>query len=213
MILASVVTDFTDWLADVSGAWWFLILIVVIAFLDSVVPIVPSETTVILGGIAAGLGTQELWLVILLGATGAFLGDNFAYELGKRAGPWIERTYGKRPKGAARLAWARGQLEARGALLLITGRFIPGGRTVLTLSSGITGQPRRRFVIAIAIAACIWATYAAVLGYSFGDRFKDNHTKAFVLAFIAALSVTVLIELVRYLYVHRWKARRAAKVA
>jgi membrane-associated protein len=198
VILANVVTDFTGWLEDVSGAWWFLILVFVIAFLDSVVPIVPSETTVILGGIAAGLGNQDLWLVIVLGAVGAFLGDNFAYEIGRRAGPWIERTYGRKPKGAARLAWARGQLEARGALLLITGRFIPGGRTVLTLTSGITRQPRRRFAIAIAVAACIWATYAAVLGYAFGDRFKDNHTLAFVLAFSAALSITVLIEVVRH---------------
>lgn len=209
MILASVVTDFTDWLEEVSGAWWFLILVFAIAFLDSVIPIVPSETTVILGGIAAGLGNQPLWAVIALGAAGAFLGDNFAYELGERAGPWIERRYGRSPKGAARLAWARSQLQARGALLLITGRFIPGGRTILTLTSGITRQPRRRFMIAIAVAACIWATYAAVLGYSFGDRFKDDHTRAFVLAFATALSITVLIEVVRYVYVHRWKARRA----
>jgi hypothetical protein len=44
----------------------------------------------------------------------------------------------------------------------------------------------------------IWASYAAVLGYVFGKSFEDNHTAAFILAFGAALSITVLIEVVRH---------------
>ena len=50
----------------------------------------------------------------------------------------------------------------------------------------------------IGVAVAIWATYAAVLGYVFGERFEDDHTLAFILAFSAALSITVLIELVRW---------------
>jgi membrane protein DedA with SNARE-associated domain len=44
----------------------------------------------------------------------------------------------------------------------------------------------------------IWASYAAILGYSFGTKFEDDHTTAFLLAFGAALSITVLIEVVRF---------------
>jgi hypothetical protein len=58
-IVASVVSDFTDWLDEVASNWWFLIVILVVAFLDSIIPIVPSETTVILGGVAAGAGDQQ----------------------------------------------------------------------------------------------------------------------------------------------------------
>ena len=48
MIFASVIGDFTEWLDDVASNWWFLFVIFGVALLDSVIPIVPSETTVIL---------------------------------------------------------------------------------------------------------------------------------------------------------------------
>ena len=36
------------------------------------------------------------------------------------------------------------------------------------------------------------------LGYAFGAAFEDNHTLAFLLAFGVALSITALIELIRW---------------
>ncbi len=198
MLLANIFTDLTDWLEDVAAEPWFLLIVLGIAFLDSVIPIVPSETTVILGGVAAGAGDQNLLLVILAGALGAFLGDNTAYLIGRRFSPWIQRRAEHRPKTAKRLDWAGDQIHKRGGLLLITARFIPGGRTALTISSGLTHQRWPWFAGWVAVAATIWATYAATLGYIFGNRFKDNHTLAFILAFGAALSVTILIEAVRH---------------
>jgi membrane-associated protein len=193
-----VITELTDWLDDIAGEWWFLLVILGIAFFDSVIPVVPSETAVIIGGVAAGQGEQALPLVILCGAAGAFLGDNFAYLIGRRFSPAINRRAERRPKTAQRLDWARTQIRTRGGPLLITARFIPGGRTALTVTSGLTRQDHGWFARWIALAAVIWATYAAGLGYIFGNRFKDNHTVAFVLAFGAALSITLLIELVRH---------------
>ena len=143
----------------------------------------PSETAVIIGGVAAGQGDQNLLLVILSGALGAFCGDNAAYLIGKRFSPSINRRAERRPKTARRLDWAGDQIRTRGGLLLITARFIPGGRTALTLSCGLTRQPHGWFARWVAVAAIIWATYAAVLGAIFGNRFKDDHTVAFLLAF------------------------------
>ncbi|MCP5032344.1 MAG: DedA family protein, partial [Actinomycetia bacterium] len=54
-----------DWLDSFSGSPWFYLVIFVIALLDSVIPVVPSETTVIVGGIAAGQGDLAILLVIL----------------------------------------------------------------------------------------------------------------------------------------------------
>jgi membrane protein DedA with SNARE-associated domain len=82
-------------------------------------------------------------------------------------------------------------------LLLITARFIPGGRTLLTLSCGVTQQPRKWFIGWAVVAASIWATYASLLGFIGGKSFADNHTKAFLIAFTSAFSVTIVIELVR----------------
>jgi len=195
---ADAFTQLTNWLADFSAHWWFLLIIFAVAFLDSVFPIVPGETMVIIGGVAAGQGDQSLLLVIAAGALGAFLGDNTAYMIGSGLSGFIERRAEKRAKWQARLDWAAQQIRLRGGLLLITARFIPGGRSVLTISSGITHQPRVWFMSWIALAAAIWATYAAGIGYFGGKAFEDNHTKAFLVAFSASIAITVVVEVVRH---------------
>jgi len=198
-IVASIISDVTDWLDEFSSNWWFLLIIFAVAFLDSVLPIVPGETTVIAGGVAAGAGNQNLALVILAGASGAFLGDNLAYSIGHRFEPRVRAWSERKPSRAIRLESAGNQIKKRGGLLLITARFIPGGRTILTVSSGITAQPRLWFAAWVAVAGTIWATYAAGLGYLFGQAFEDDHTAAFWLAFGTALGITLLAELIRWL--------------
>lgn len=196
-MIAAVATIF-DSLRDLSDSPVFYMVILIIAILDSIFPVVPSETMVIIGGVAAGLGDLNIVLVVVLAAAGAFLGDNMSYQIGLRAKNWVNSKYRSNEKRAKRLDWAETQIEERGGLLLITARFIPGGRTLLTLSCGITGQPQRWFARWVGIAAMVWAVYAAMLGYVGGKTFEDNHTLAFVLAFTMAVSITVLIEVVRH---------------
>jgi membrane protein DedA with SNARE-associated domain len=187
-----------DWLKDYSASPWFYLIILVVAFMDSFFPVVPSETMVIIGGVSAGLGQLEWPIVALLAASGAFLGDNFAYYIGVFFSERLQQRYNKSNKGRQRLRWAQQQIEHRGGNLLITARFIPGGRTIVTLSCGITGQSRRWFMKWSAIAAVIWGLYATLLGFIGGKSFQDNHTKAFITAFSIAIVATVIVEIVRH---------------
>ena len=201
MISASLdlVNSLLDWLETFTSSPWFYLVIFIIALLDSVIPVVPSETTVILGGIAAGQGKLSILLVIALGALGAYVGDSTAYGLGNRAEAPITRLFFRGEKGADRLRRAGTQIRKRGGWLLVTARFIPGGRTALTFSCGLTGQPFLAwFTRWDILAVIIWAGYAGLLGFFFGDRFETDHTTAFWWAFGTALSVTVLIEVVRF---------------
>jgi membrane protein DedA with SNARE-associated domain len=203
----ALIGDAFDTLRDLSDAPIFLAVISGIALLDSVIPLVPSETLVIVGGVAAGRGDQFLPLVIAAGALGAFAGDNLAYQLGRSAEGWLRRTLFRTEAGARRLEWATHQLEVRGGLLLVTARFIPGGRTAVTIASGVTRQPRRRFMAFDALAATIWASYASLLGYVGGRTFENNHTLAFGVAFGLAVTGTVLIEAARWLRGRRVSAK------
>ncbi len=194
-----MITDVLDQLESISSSPWFYVAIFTVAFLDSILPIVPGETTVILGGIAAGQGELAIALVVACGAVGAFTGDTTSYFIGRQASGPLQRGILSSDKWQERLAGASRQLEKRGGPLLITARFIPGGRTAITLSSGITERPYPWFGKWIAVATIIWGSYAAGLGYFAGNRFKDDHTTAFLVAFGTALAATGLIELVRWL--------------
>ena len=202
-----------DQLVDlVSGAWWSYLVIFAVAYLDAIIPLVPSETLVITAGVLASAGDMQLGLVILFAAVGAFLGDNTTYFIGHRYGDNVERRFFSSDKAKGRLRWAERQLEERGAEIIIIARFIPGGRTAITLSAGALHMPWRRFATYDAVAATIWASYAALLGYIGGTQFEDAPWKGLIVALAIAFTVAGAVELVRWLQRRRKASRESAGV-
>jgi membrane protein DedA with SNARE-associated domain len=183
----------------VSGAWWSYLVLFAVSYLDAIVPIVPSETLVVTAGVLSSSGDMHLPLVILFAATGAFLGDNTAYLIGRHYGEPIKRRFFSSDKAKKRLAWADHQLEERGGEIIVVARFIPGGRTAVTLSAGGLKMPWKRFATFDAIAVTVWASYAALLGYVGGKRFEDAPWKGLVVALSLAFAVAGGVELVRWL--------------
>jgi membrane-associated protein len=187
--------SFTDY---VSGSPWTYAFLFGVAALDVIFPLVPSETSVILAGVLASTGDLILFAVILVAAAGAILGDNTAYAIGRTIGDWLVRRFfsGERRK---RIDWAEKQIEERGGYLILVGRFIPGGRTAVTLACGLLEMRWRRFISFDVPAGLMWASYAALLGYFGGKAFEEQPWKGFVVAFVVALAITGAIELYRWL--------------
>ena len=185
----------------VSGSPWTYVFLFAISALDVIIPLVPSETSVILAGVLAASGDLELVLVILFAAAGAIVGDNTAYWIGRTVGHrLVDRWFkGERRK---QVDWAHRQVQERGGYLIVIGRFIPGGRTAVTLSCGMLEMPWRRFIAFDVAAGLVWGTYAAMLGYLGGRTFEENPFKGFILAFVVALGIAGVIE------AYRWYKRR-----
>ena len=187
----------------VSGSPWTYAFLFGVAALDVVFPLVPSETSVILAGVIASTGDLALFAVILVAAAGAILGDNTAYAIGRTVGHRIVARFfaGERKK---RIDWAEKQVEERGGYLILVGRFIPGGRTAVTLACGLLEMRWRRFIAFDVAAGLMWASYAALLGYFGGRAFEEQPWKGFIVAFAVALAITGAIEL------YRWLRKRGA---
>jgi membrane-associated protein len=183
----------------VSGAWWSYLVLFAVSYLDAIIPIVPSETLVVTAGVLSSSGDMHLPFVILFAAVGAFLGDNTAYLIGRHYGDPIKRRFFSSDKATKRLAWADHQLEERGGEIIVVARFIPGGRTAVTLSAGGLKMPWRRFATFDAVAVAVWASYAALLGYVGGKRFEEAPWKGLVVALSLAFAVAGGVELVRWL--------------
>lgn len=176
--------------------------------LDAVVPLVPSETAVITLGVAtAGVVDVRIGVLVALAAAGAWAGDNLCYVLGRRFGPFLDRHVFAGDRGARRRNWARTTLAKRGAALIVACRFIPGGRTAVTVTCGATAYPRRAFVVATAAAAVLWASYAFALGRVGGRAFQDRPWAGLLLALGVAVAASGLIEAVRRLLGWRQQQR------
>jgi membrane-associated protein len=176
------------------------LIVFALALGDGIFPAFPSETGLILAGLLSVVGDLQLGWVIAAGALGAFAGDSLSYALGRFVGRPAQRRFLDGRRARAALEWASSQLQVRGGMVVIVGRYIPGGRTAATFTAGMTHYPYRRFLAFDAVAAVTWAAYASLLGY-FGGRFFHHHVwAALLLAFGAAAAVAFAIEGVR-----RWR--------
>src|SRR5215469_2193604 len=193
---------------NVAAALSYVIAVLVPAF-DALIPVLPSEAAVITLGVATAVSTDpRIAVLVALAAFGAFAGDNAAYWLGRRFGPAIGRKVFAGDSGARRRSWAEHSLGRFGARIIIVCRFIPGGRTAVTVTCGIVCYPVRKFVAATACAGVIWASYAFFLGRLGGKAFEDRPWLGLVLAFGVALVVSGGIEAGRRLWEWRKKAKK-----
>ncbi len=174
------------------------LLAVILPAGDAIIPVLPGEAVIIALGVAtAGSADPRIALLIACAAGGAFLGDNLSYLIGRRFGPWAERRFFASEKGRKRRAWAERSLQRFGDQLIIVCRFVPGGRTAVTLTCGLVGYPRRRFAVATAIAATIWALYAFFSGRLGGKAFEDKPWAGLLLALGGAVVISALVEIAR----------------
>ena len=124
----------------VSGSPWTYAFLFGIAALDVVFPLVPSETSVILGGVLAATG--DLMLAASDRVCGRRRDPRRQHGVRNRenGGPSSRRAFfkGERRK---RVDWAEQQVKERGGYLIVIGRFIPGGRTAVTLACGLLEIP------------------------------------------------------------------------
>lgn len=193
-----------DALHDVMASPWVYLALFALAMLDGFFPVVPAETSVITAGVfAASTGAPDLALVIVVAALGAFVGDHISYAIGRTTNQRLRN--GKRSGKA--FAWAQQALAERGGLVLVVARYIPGGRTACTLTMGAVAHPRRSFALFDAVAAVSWAVYSGLIGYVGGAAFENDPIKGLLLGLGIAVTITVVVEVVRYLR-HRRVARR-----
>jgi membrane-associated protein len=203
------VTAVLDHLAAMAG--WTYVVVALFVVADAVFPLVPAELAVVSASVLAAGGRLALPAVIVATALGAVAGDGLAYLLGRGAGRLGVGRLIRHPRGRRALVWATRHLDRRAVPVLVSGRFIPGGRTATTVTAGFLRVRPPVFLLAAAVGGTLWATYAGGLGYAAG-RASERHPWIAVLAAVAALTLaTATAEFARRLAARRARTRRGAQ--
>lgn len=174
-----------------AAAPWVLPVVLVVTVVDALLPVVPSEGMVVsLAAVAvAGDGPDLLLLAVAAGA-GAFLGDTITYLVGRRFGPQhLHRV--SRPGPRRALERASATLERRGAVVILSARYVPLGRVAVNLTAGATGFPPRRFGGLAALAAGSWAAWSVGVGAAAGRWLEGSP----LLGSLAGVGVAVVLGL------------------
>lgn len=180
-------------------------------FLENLVPPIPAELIMPLGGFLAHKGQLQLLPVILSGLLGTVLGAWFWYGVGRlineerlehligRHGRWLGLT----PVG---LRQSRRWFNRHGAAVVFWGRLVPGVRTLISVPAGIELMPQPGFLAWTTAGSSILVTALALAGKTLGENYGK------VLRWMEPLSDLVIRSalllaggLLLFLLLRRWR--------
>lgn len=192
MDLAPTIDVFSLWLMQYGSIALFVLLTVGIIALP-----VPEETLMVIAGILMHKGTLSIPYTMLAAFLGALCGISFSYFLGRTAGFYLIKKYGRWiGLTEQRTQKAHNWFERFGKWALLIGYFIPGVRHLTGISAGISGFSYKYFALYAYMGALIWVSLFLSIGYFFGKQWlalygnvKESSTVIFIAIGIFILCV------------------------
>ena len=165
-----------------------------------------GDIALVLGGLCARCTDLRLVGVILAAFTGAIIGDQVFYNLGRHKGLQLLNRF---PRLKLRTDRVFHHLRRHGSVIAFAFRFVYGFRILTPLLIGASGVGRGRFTLLNCLGALSWATVVGCLGYAVGEalvvilenlKADIKHLLPFILA-----GLLVLVAIIRLLV---WRIRR-----
>ena len=153
----------------------------------------PGETMLITAAVFAATGHLSIVGVILAAIIGAVVGDNIGFGIGWYGGYPILRRYGKYVRlDQAKLKVGRYIFMRHGAKVVFLGRFVSVLRTYAAFLAGTNHMRWRRFLVANALGAIVWATLYGVGAYLASATIAKLNTPVAIALGVLAVVVIVL---------------------
>lgn len=147
------------------------VLLALGAAVENIVPAVPADTFVALGGFLAGVGDLDARWVVFGAWTCNVLGAMGVYRASHLYGPrFFERGAGRFLLLPHQFDRVRRFYDHWGVWAIFFSRFVPGVRAVVPVFAGATHQPTRRVLIPIALASGIWYSGLVLLALAAGQN-------------------------------------------
>ena len=197
----------TDIILDMI-AWGGYFGIFVLMALENIVPPIPSEVIMGLGGMSVARGDLAIVPLVLWGTAGTTIGNYFWYFVGRNIGYARFRPFVERHQRWLTMDWhdverLHAFFVKHGQWVVFVFRFMPTFRTIISLPAGMVKMPLWKFLVWTFAGSAIWNSILAWAGLFFGSRFAvlDRYAGPF------AVGLTVLI-IGAYLWrVMTWRPR------
>ena len=176
-------------------------------FLENLIPPIPSELIMPLGGFYVYQGQLDFLPVVLAGLIGTVLGALPWYGIGRlvneeKLEKWLEkngRWMGINPKDLAR---SRKWFNRYGVSLVFWGRLVPGIRTLISVPAGVELMPLTPFLIWTTAGSLIWTLFLTITGFYLGDSYGniEQWMSPFSSIFKIIIILTIFVSLITLIY-------------
>jgi membrane protein DedA with SNARE-associated domain len=160
------------WVSD----WGYLGIVLLMAMESSIFP-VPSEIVMPPAAFLAAQGKMNLWLVILAGTFGSWLGSAITYLVSRYVGRPVVERWGKcffvPPEKLERAERFLARYEAGG---IFFARLLPVVRHLISIPAGIVRMPFGVFSAMTVIGSALWCSILAWYGKGIAERNPDLMT-------------------------------------
>ncbi|WP_434108614.1 DedA family protein [Paraburkholderia caffeinilytica] len=189
------------------GAWVYAVLFLIV-FCETglvVLPFLPGDSLLFIGGAFCATGEMNLGLLIVLLLVAAVTGNTVNYMIGRSIGPRVFNShipFLERFLDRAALQKTHNFYEKHGGKTIVLARFIPVVRTFAPFVAGASEMTVSRFQLFNILGALSWVLLLVFLGYFFGNiPFIRQYLNLIVLVGIGAAVVPVVLGAV-------WKMTR-----
>src|SRR6185436_1493220 len=138
--------------------WGYLGVVLLMAMESSIFP-VPSEVVMPPAAFLAAQGKMNLWLVILAGTFGSWLGSAITYFVSRYVGRPVVERWGKfffvPPEKLARAERFLARYEAGG---IFFARLLPVVRHLISIPAGLVRMPFGTFSAMTVIGSALWCS-------------------------------------------------------
>lgn len=183
-------------MVDSSGYWAVFGLVTA----ESLGIPLPGETALIAAGTYAG-HTHHLspWLIFMVAAGAAIIGDNIGFWIGDKGGYRLARRYGSKVHlDERKLKVARYIFDRYGTKVVFFGRFVSVLRTYAAFLAGTSRMKWRKFLVANAAGGIVWAGLYTGAAYEAGTALRHlSGTIDLVIAAVAVVAVVAIALTVR----------------
>ena len=150
-------------------------------FLENIIPPIPSEIIMPLGGFFVYQQKLNFFILVFWGLLGTILGSLPWYYLGrlvneKRLSNFLEKKGKYLGISSNDLTKSKRWFEKYGVPLVFWGRLVPGIRTLISVPAGIELMPLRKFLIWTTFGSFIWVALLTYAGYLFAENYSIVET-------------------------------------
>ena len=191
------------------GNWIYLILFMIV-FVETglvVMPLLPGDSLLFAAGtFCAGVVQQDqtaelnLWIVIPLLCTAAFIGDNLNYYIGKNIGLKVMqwRVRGRQIVKQSYIDKTQAFYDKHGPKTIILARYVPIVRTFAPFVAGVGEMKYFKFLKYSIIGGITWVFALTLLGYFFGNLpIVQENFETVIFGIIGLSLLPMLIEFIR----------------